>query len=135
MAFLAAQAGAGKRASTLQRRLAAIGYMHKIASVPSPIGAEAIKATLSGIRRSIGAAPVRKKAATSDIVLGMAATVGGESLRQLRDRTSRGCHREGGVRGASGLMCRASGRTACAPGWSRAPSSAAVCKSPTVEMP
>ena len=66
MAFFAAQAGAGKRASTLPRRLAAIGYMHKIASVPSPIGAEAIKATLSGIRRSIGAAPVRKKAATSD---------------------------------------------------------------------
>jgi hypothetical protein len=96
VAFFAAQAGAGKRASTLQRRLAAIGYMHKIASVPSPIGAEAIKATLSGIRRSIGAAPVRKKAATSDIVLGMAATVGGESLRQLRDRTSRGCHHEGG---------------------------------------
>jgi hypothetical protein len=60
VAFFAAQAGAGKRASTLQRRLAAIGYMHKIASVPSPIGAEAIKATLSGIRRSIGAAPVRK---------------------------------------------------------------------------
>ena len=92
MAFFAAQAGA----STLQRRLAAIGYMHKIASVPRPIGAEAIKATLSGIRRSIGAAPVRKKAATSDIVLGMAATVGGESLRQLRNRTSCGCHREGG---------------------------------------
>jgi integrase len=58
----------------------------KIANVPSPIGAETIKATLSGIRRSIGAAPVRKKAATSDIVLGMAGTVGGESLRQLRDR-------------------------------------------------
>jgi hypothetical protein len=54
VAFFAAQAGAGKRASTLPRRLAAIGYMHKIASVPSPIGAEAIKATLSGIRRSIG---------------------------------------------------------------------------------
>src|ERR1700726_799258 len=65
VAFFAAQAGAGKPASTLQRRLAAIAYMHKIASVPSPIGAEAIKATLSGIRRSIGAAPVRKKAATS----------------------------------------------------------------------
>jgi hypothetical protein len=52
VAFLAAQAAAGKRASTLSRRLAAIGYMHKIANVPSPIGAEAIKATLSGIRRS-----------------------------------------------------------------------------------
>jgi hypothetical protein len=55
----------------LQRRLAAIGYMHKIANVPSPIGAEAIKATLSGIRRSIGAAPVRKKAATSEPVSSM----------------------------------------------------------------
>ena len=86
VAFLAAQASAGKRASTLQRRLAAIGYMHKIANVPSPIGSEVIKATLSGIRRSIGEAPDRKKAATSDIVLGMAGTVGGEGLRQLRDR-------------------------------------------------
>ena len=54
--------------------------------MPSPIGAEAIKATLSGIRRSIGSAPVRKKAATSDIVLGMAGTVGGKLLRQLRDK-------------------------------------------------
>ena len=86
MAFLAAQATIGKRATTLQRRLAAIGYMHKIANVPSPIGDERIKATLSGIRRSIGAAPVRKKAATSDVVLSMAGTLGGESLRQLRDR-------------------------------------------------
>jgi integrase len=86
VAFLSAQAQAGKRASTLSRRLAAISYIHKIANVPSPIGAEAVKATLSGIRRSIGAAPVRKKAATSDVVLGMAGTLGGESLRQLRDR-------------------------------------------------
>jgi site-specific recombinase XerD len=86
VAFLAAQATAGKRASTLQRRLAAIGYMHKVADVPNPIGAESIKATLSGIRRSIGAAPIRKKAATSDIVLSMTGTLGGESLRQLRDR-------------------------------------------------
>jgi hypothetical protein len=38
-----------------------------------------------GSRRTIGAAAVRKKAATSDIVLGM---VGGKgtSLRELRDR-------------------------------------------------
>jgi site-specific recombinase XerD len=85
VAFLAALT-AGKRASTLSRRLAAIAYMHKIANVPSPVGSESIKATLSGIRRSTGAAPVRKKAATSDIVLSMAGTVGGESLRQLRDR-------------------------------------------------
>jgi integrase len=66
--------------------LAAIGYFHRLANEPSPVGDEAIKATLSGIRRSIGAAPVRKKAATSDIVLSMAQTAGDNSLRQLRDR-------------------------------------------------
>jgi site-specific recombinase XerD len=86
VAFLAAQATAGERASTLQRRLAAIGYVHKIANVPSPIGAEAIKATLSGIRRSIGAAPIRKKRQHPTSFLSMAGTVGGESLRQLRDK-------------------------------------------------
>jgi site-specific recombinase XerD len=85
-AFLAAQAGLGKRASTLGRRLAAIGYFHRLANEPSPVGDETIKATLSGIRRSIGAAPVRKKAATSDIVLSMVGTAGNDSLRQLRDR-------------------------------------------------
>jgi hypothetical protein len=39
---------------------------------------------LSGIRRTIGAAPVRKRAATSDMVIAMSAT--GASLRALRDR-------------------------------------------------
>jgi site-specific recombinase XerD len=39
---------------------------------------------LSGIRRTIGAAPVRKRAATSDMVIAMSAT--GTSLRALRDR-------------------------------------------------
>jgi site-specific recombinase XerD len=84
-AFLAAQAGLGKRASTLGRRLAAIRYVHKLANEANPIGDETIKATLSGIRRTIGAAPVRKKAATSDIVLGMVGGKG-QSLRELRDR-------------------------------------------------
>jgi site-specific recombinase XerD len=84
-AFLAAQAGLGRRASTLGRRLAAVRYVHKLANETNPIGDETIKATLSGIRRTIGAAPVRKKAATSDIVLGMVGGKG-QSLRELRDR-------------------------------------------------
>jgi site-specific recombinase XerD len=83
-AFLAAQAGLGKRASTLGRRLAAIGYFHKLAGEPNPIGNETIKATLSGIRRTIGAAPVRKKAATSDIVIAMVSRA--DTPRQVRDR-------------------------------------------------
>src|SRR6266508_870611 len=83
--FLADEASAGRRASTLGRRLAAIRYFHRAAGYDTPTGDEKVKAVLSGIRRTIGAAPMRKKAATSDIVLGM---VGGKgrSLRELRDR-------------------------------------------------
>jgi site-specific recombinase XerD len=84
-AFLANEASLGKRASTLGRRLAAVRYFHRAAGLETPTTDEKVKAVLSGIRRTIGAAPVRKKAATSDIVLGM---VGGKgrSLRELRDR-------------------------------------------------
>jgi site-specific recombinase XerD len=82
--FLADEAAAGRRASTLGRRLAAIRYFHRAAGQESPTIDEAVKATLSGIRRTIGAAPVRKRAATSDMVIAMSAT--GTSLRALRDR-------------------------------------------------
>jgi site-specific recombinase XerD len=82
--FLADEAAAGKRASTLGRRLAAIRYFHRAAGYDTPTGDEKVKAVLSGIRRTIGAAPVRKKAATADITIAMAAT--GTSLRELRDR-------------------------------------------------
>ena len=83
--FLADEASAGRRASTLGRRLAAVRYFHRAAGYETPTADEKVKAVLAGIRRTIGAAPVRKKAATSDIVLGM---VGGKgaSLRDLRDR-------------------------------------------------
>src|SRR5262245_33564015 len=64
-AFLADEASLGKRASTLGRRLAAIRYFHRAAGYDSPTGDEKVKAVLSGIRRTIGAAPVRKRAATA----------------------------------------------------------------------
>jgi site-specific recombinase XerD len=83
-AFLADDAAVGKRASTLGRRLAAIRYFHRAAGYDTPTSDEKVKAVLSGIRRTIGAAPVRKKAATADITIAMAAT--GTSLRALRDR-------------------------------------------------
>jgi site-specific recombinase XerD len=82
-AFLADEATAGRRASTLGRRQAAIRYFHRAAGHESPTADEAVKATLSGIRRTIRAAPVRKRAATSDMVIAMSAT--GTSLRELRD--------------------------------------------------
>jgi site-specific recombinase XerD len=85
-AFLADEASRGRRPSTLGRRLAAIKYAHKAASEQNPTDDERVKATLAGIRRSIGAAPVRKRAATSDLVLGMVGAIGTKTLRALRDR-------------------------------------------------
>jgi site-specific recombinase XerD len=83
-AFLADEAAAGRRASTLGRRLAAIRYFHRAAGYDTPTGDEKVKAVLSGIRRTIGAAPVRKRAATADIVIAMAPIAA--TLRDLRNR-------------------------------------------------
>jgi site-specific recombinase XerD len=83
-AFLADQAATGSHPSTLGRRLAAIRYTHRAAGHDSPAADERVRAVLAGIRRTVGAAPVRKKAATSDVVIAMAAP--GASLRALRDR-------------------------------------------------
>jgi hypothetical protein len=49
-AFLADEAAAGRRASTLGRRLAAIRYFHRAAGYKTPTGDEKVKAVLSGIR-------------------------------------------------------------------------------------
>src|ERR1700694_5119142 len=59
-AFLAAEAGNGTKPSTLGRRVAAIRYAHKLAHLDTPTDSEAVKATLRGIRRTVGAAKVRK---------------------------------------------------------------------------
>src|SRR6516162_9751400 len=80
-AFLADEASAGRRASTLGRRLAAIRYFHRAAAYDTPTGDEKVKQVLSGIRRTIGAAAVRKRAATNDLVLSMIPR--GDSLREL----------------------------------------------------
>jgi site-specific recombinase XerD len=82
--FLADQVSIGKRPSTLSRRLAAIRYFHRAAGYETPTGDEKVKAVLSGIRRTIGAAPVRKRAATNDVILAMVPR--GDSLRELRNR-------------------------------------------------
>ncbi|UPJ97401.1 site-specific integrase [Bradyrhizobium sp. 172] len=84
-AFLAAEAQAGKRPSTMGRRLAAIRYFHKLAGVPTPTDAEAVKATLRGIRRSVGSAKVRKAPAMAEDVKAMIA-VSPDTLRGKRDR-------------------------------------------------
>jgi site-specific recombinase XerD len=84
-AFIAAEAGRGVKCSTLGRRIAGIRYSHKLAGLASPTDDERVKAVLRGARRTLGVAPTKKVAATSDKVLAMVA--GGErGLAGKRDR-------------------------------------------------
>jgi len=86
-AYLAHGAGEGAKASTLGRRVAAIRYAHKLASLPTPTDSEKVKATLRGIRRTIGAAKVKKAPAVVDrlkaMVRGCSDTLAGKRDRAL----------------------------------------------------
>jgi site-specific recombinase XerD len=84
-AFLAAEAEAGVRPSTLGRRVAAIRYAHRLASLATPTDAEGVKATLRGIRRSVGARKLRKAPALADRVKAMIAA-SPDTLAGKRDR-------------------------------------------------
>ena len=71
-AFLAAQAQAGIKASSIGRRLAAIRYAHKLAGFTEPpTNSELVRATLRGIRRTLGTAPDQKAPATAPVVVEM----------------------------------------------------------------
>ncbi len=84
-AFLVAEAEAGRSASTIGRRLAAIGYAHKLAKVPDPTDDEDVRATMKGIRRRIGVAPTQKAAATVDVLQMLLARIP-DNLTGKRDR-------------------------------------------------
>jgi site-specific recombinase XerD len=86
-AYLAHGVAEGAKASTLGRRVAAIRYAHKLASLSVPTEAEAVKATLRGIRRTIGATRVKKAPALAGqikaMVQGCADTLAGKRDRAL----------------------------------------------------
>ena len=72
-AYLSSLADSGRKASTIGRRAAAIGYHHnKMAGHEPPTGSEAVKAVLRGIRRTIGSAKQGKAPATADLIGQMA---------------------------------------------------------------
>lgn len=73
-AFLTAQA-AGHRASTLSAKLAAIAFYHRAAGHPNPCDTVEVKTLMRGIRRTLGTAPRRKKAATLDVIRRMVAVL------------------------------------------------------------
>ena len=85
--FLSDQAIMGKKASTVGRRAAAIAHHHKLGGFEPPTSAEAVRAVVRGIRRSIGTAPMRKLPATANLVQQMLAHCPA-TLRGQRDAGS-----------------------------------------------
>jgi site-specific recombinase XerD len=84
-AFLACEVQRGIRPSTIGRRVAAIRYAHKLADHPVPTDSEVVKATVRGIRRTLGTAPHKKTPATAERIIAMALATG-DGLKGLRDR-------------------------------------------------
>jgi site-specific recombinase XerD len=85
-AFLASEAARGIKPASIGRRVAAIRYAHKLAGHDDPpTSSEVVKATVQGIRRTMGSAPVRKAPATADKVVAMAALADAD-MKGLRDR-------------------------------------------------
>lgn len=87
--FLAHEADRHMAVSTVERRLAAIGFFHRAQRYPAPTameGAGVIQTTMRGIRRQIGAARRKKRPATDDLVRRMLDAIPETGLRNLRDR-------------------------------------------------
>lgn len=63
--YLGAMATAGRKFSTISRRCAAIAFFHRSAGADNPTSHPGVKAVLSGIARTIGAAPNKKAALTA----------------------------------------------------------------------
>jgi site-specific recombinase XerD len=78
-AFLATEATQAK-ASTIERRLAAIRYAHTLAGLKNPTDDERVKATARGIRRTLGTATAKKAPITDDTLGVILATLTAKSI-------------------------------------------------------
>lgn len=70
-AFLASEAARGVKASTINRRAAAIRFAHKARDLSDPTASEQVRRVTRGIRRTIGTAVTQKAPATAEIVSAM----------------------------------------------------------------
>jgi site-specific recombinase XerD len=84
-AYLSGLAESGMRSTTIGRRCAAIAHFHRQAGHPTPTDHDAVKTTLSGIRRTIGTARTKKAPATADLIMQMLAKCP-DTLSGKRDR-------------------------------------------------
>lgn len=83
--FLAAEAQAGRKVSTIGRRLVAIAWSHRLAGLELDTKAPAIRAVLRGIKRTNGTAPDAKAPLLGRDLRRVLAVMGDE-LAAVRDR-------------------------------------------------
>lgn len=84
-AYLAALGSTRFRVKTIERRVTAIGWHHKQASLNNPAAHPGVKATLEGIRRTLGTAPEKKAALTAELLAKALKKIPAD-LSGLRDR-------------------------------------------------
>ena len=84
--YLADLPARGMVVSTVNRRAAAIAYVHRAKGFDSPNGSESVRAVLTGIRNTHGARPTKKQALTADLVAKVIRKIPTRELRGLRDR-------------------------------------------------
>jgi site-specific recombinase XerD len=85
--YCTALAEAGARASTIQRRLAAISLAHLVRGhVPSPTADLLVRTTVAGIRREIGTEPTQKAALVTAELRRLLAATPADTLAGRRDR-------------------------------------------------
>jgi site-specific recombinase XerD len=84
-AFIATEAKRGIKVSSLERRLCGIRYAHLLAGHSPPNQSEAVRATLRGVRRTIGRAAKRKEPITANRIRAMVKHIP-NNIFGLRDR-------------------------------------------------
>jgi site-specific recombinase XerD len=84
-AFLASEAKRGVKPSSITRRVAGIRHANRLAGFEAPNISELVKATLRGIRRTIGTAPNRKQPLTAELIRAVVAVMP-NTLIGIRDR-------------------------------------------------
>lgn len=84
--FVSAEAKAGRRPSTLQRRIAAIRLAHHAAKLTSPTHAELVSATMRGIRRTHGVRPAQKAPILAEQIKQLVDLADLTTLSGIRDR-------------------------------------------------
>jgi site-specific recombinase XerD len=84
--YLAAQVQAGLKASTIERRCAAIGFHYRARGEDNPCAKEVVRAVLAGMKRTIGVKPDKKKALTVDLLKKVVQKIRGDDVKALRDK-------------------------------------------------